>query len=210
MNLVCLRRWADSTRKLTGLARQFGAPVRELSALKLRPVEHVNWIVNTPDFEDAPAVIMPVFWCALDSNKYSCLHLFGVKIISLLKAFMTVPQREFPVLWFSKFIRAGSLSSFPLCNAIWYKYRPVWPSQQYETRHWLRSPRALLKRRHTHQLRSYPWGKGNHGMCPCARRWYWCHRARMRLLVLWWHWAPLPIQDEVWARGLRGTEHCCY
>ena len=28
----------------------------------------------------------------------------------------------------SKFIRAGSPSSFQLCNAIWYKYRPVWPS----------------------------------------------------------------------------------
>ena len=61
-------------------------------------IEHVSWIVNTPDFEDAPAVIMPVSWCALDSNKYSCLRLFGVKIISLLKASMTVPQREFPTL----------------------------------------------------------------------------------------------------------------
>ena len=34
-----------------------GAPVRELSALELRPVEHVSWIINTPDFEDVRSVI---------------------------------------------------------------------------------------------------------------------------------------------------------
>ena len=41
-------------------------------------------------------------WCALDSNKYSCSRLFGVKILSLLKASMTVPQREFPAIWLVK------------------------------------------------------------------------------------------------------------
>ena len=83
-------------------ADRFCVPVWELSALKLWPVEHVSWILNTPDFGYVPVVIMPVCWCAFDRNKYSRSRLFSVKILSLLKASMTVPQWEFPVLWFIK------------------------------------------------------------------------------------------------------------
>ena len=76
------------------------------------PIRLVSWPAwrarYTPDFEDAPAFIMPVSWCALDSNKCSCLRLFGVKIISLLKASMTVPQREFPSLWLVKIHSPGA------------------------------------------------------------------------------------------------------
>ena len=63
-------------------ADRFCAPVWELSALKLRPVEHVSWMLNTPDFEYVPVVIIPVCWCDLDRNKYSHSRLFSVKILS--------------------------------------------------------------------------------------------------------------------------------
>ena len=62
-SLVCLCRGA--------LADRLCAPVWELSALKHRPVEHASWILNTPDFEYVPVVIIPVCWCHLDRNKYS-------------------------------------------------------------------------------------------------------------------------------------------
>ena len=49
-------------------ADRLSAPVRELSALKLRLVEHVSWIINTPGFGDVPAAIILVYWCNLDRN----------------------------------------------------------------------------------------------------------------------------------------------
>ena len=46
-------------------AVRLGAPVRTLSALKLRarspgPVQHVSRTINTPDFGNFPAVVMAV------------------------------------------------------------------------------------------------------------------------------------------------------
>ena len=59
---------------------RFCAPVWELSDPKRRPVEHVSWILNTPDFEYVLEVITPVSWCHLDRSKYSRSRLFSVKI----------------------------------------------------------------------------------------------------------------------------------
>ena len=98
-SLVCLCRGSIQLVSWQVLRASLGA-----ISLKLRPVEHVSWILNTPDFEYVPVVIILVCWCHLDRNKYSHSRLFSAKILSLLKASMTVPQWEFPVLWLVKIL----------------------------------------------------------------------------------------------------------
>ena len=113
--------------RIDSSADRFCAPVWELSALKLRPVEQVSWILNTPDFETVSAMIIPVSWCHLDRNKYSRSRLLIVKIISLLKASKTVPQWEFPVPWLVKIHSRREPIFFLVMQHFQYEYPPVLP-----------------------------------------------------------------------------------
>ena len=192
MNLVCLCRGAELTLQLTaGLS----APVLELSVLELRPLEHVSWIINTPDFEDVPTVTILVSWTEIYTVE-SVHDSPAVRISCPL-----IVQNSFPpgadllpsdVMPFniniSQFDQAGSVRLGTSGDA------PELSRSHYTLTTW----RLTLG------------GKGNHGMYPCVGGGSWCHWAWRRLLVVWCHWAPLPTHDGVWARALSGMEHYCF
>ena len=136
---------------------------RELSALKLRRVEHVSWIINTPDFEDVSAVVILVPWCILDGNIYSRSRTPGaVPSLTYMTSFH---------INIGQFDQAGSVRLGTSGDA------PELSRSHYTLTTW----RLTLG------------GKGNHGLYPCVGGGSWCHRAWRRLSVGWCHWSPLPI-----------------
>ena len=162
---------------------RFDSSFDRLGALvrELRPVD--SWMLNTPDFGKLPPVVMAVSWLIKNRNKFCLLigqNLFAPSADPLL-SYIT----SFDVI-IRHFDQAGSI-----------RLGTSWDATE------------LYKSR-THHLKAYPsrWG-ANHGISPCVREGTWCHRALMRLLAVWRHWAPLPKHSEVWARRLNGTQHCC-
>ena len=181
---------------------RLGAPVRELLAHELRRIKHVSWIINSPDYEYLPVVqfwFPGVVWTEMNTVVPVCL----VSKFSLLKASMTVPQRQIscPLIGQNSFAPgAVPLLSYITSFHINISYFGLAASMRFGAS----GDAPGLSRGHctltTWRLTLE--GKGNHGMYPCVRGGSWCHWARMRWLMVWCHWAPLPIHDGVWAKGL--------
>ena len=190
-------------------ADRLGAPVGELSALELRPIEYVSWIINVS------AIRIPVSWCNLDRYTRILICFSGVKIPSHMTAAIAVTQWKFLVSHSSPAVRIScpliGQNSFAPATDPFLSYiktfyinivasltKPaVWQNSAPMV-----TPQSSLEATTHSSLEDLPMEVRETTVCtPVFRGGSWCHWAQMRLLAVWCHWVSLLIHDD----GLGGS-----